>query len=226
MARELTRHADEEQAKRMSACMLDKFPYLGVLTPIRRTVCKPFFAEAKREAGVDWSFVARCWEDRHRELQYAAMDYLVLVQGRLTPSDIPNLGELIVTKSWWDTADTLDRVVGDVALRFPEVNETLMAWSRSGNIWLRRVAIDHQLLRKERTDRALLEEILVNSLGREKFFINKAIGWALRDFSKTDPEWVRSFIGRYGGRMASLSVREGSKYLQGAPGSVVSPGAP
>ena len=93
------------------------------------------------------------------------------------------------------------------------MNAVLLDWSQSDNIWLRRVAIDHQLLRKEKTDTALLEQILRNNLGQTEFFINKAIGWALRDYSKTNPEWVKNFIRQHHGKMAPLSIREASKYL-------------
>ena len=112
-----------------------------------------------------------------------------------------------------DSSDVLDRIVGDIALRHPEVNTILLAWSTDDNIWLRRVAIDHQLLRKQHTDTALLEKIICNNLGQKEFFINKAIGWALRDYSKTNPEWVQGFIDRYRHKMAKLSLREAGKYL-------------
>ncbi|MFC2715335.1 MAG: sugar phosphate nucleotidyltransferase [Kingella denitrificans] len=81
------------------------------------------------------------------------------------------------------------------------------------NIWLRRVAIDHQLIRKQHTDTALLETIICNNLGQKEFFINKAIGWALRDYSKTNPAWVQGFIDRHRHKMAKLSLREAGKYL-------------
>ena len=131
----------------------------------------------------------------------------------LTSLDIPNLHKLIVTKSWWDTIDGLDVIVGNIALRYPEINSTLLAWSVDENFWLRRIAIDHQLMRKNKTDTALLEKILVNNLGQTEFFVNKAIGWALRDYSKTNPDWVRGFLEKYGERMSPLSVKEASKYI-------------
>ena len=89
----------------------------------------------------------------------------------------------------------------------------ILDWSRDDNIWLRRIAIDHQLLRKEKTDTALLAQILDNNLGHSEFFINKAIGWALRDYSKTNPEWVRGYIESRREKMTVLSIREASKYL-------------
>ena len=80
-------------------------------------------------------------------------------------------------------------------------------------MWLRRIAIDHQLLRKERTDKVLLGQIIVNNLGSDEFFINKAIGWSLREYSKTDPDWVSNFIQLHEERMNKLSIREAGKYL-------------
>ena len=89
----------------------------------------------------------------------------------------------------------------------------MRAWSTEDDFWVRRIAIDHQLLRKDRTNTELLETILVNNFGSHEFFINKAIGWALRDYSKTNPDWVRNFIDRHRDQMAALSIKEGSKYI-------------
>ena len=89
----------------------------------------------------------------------------------------------------------------------------MLVWSLDPDFWVRRLAILHQLPLKDRTDRDLLERILENNLGSREFFINKAIGWALRQFSKTDRGWVADFIERHKERMAPLSLREGSKYL-------------
>ncbi len=135
------------------------------------------------------------------------------MQSYLTKDDLPELERLVVTKSWWDTVDILDRVVGSLVANHPELEEVLLKWSLSDNIWLRRVAIDHQLLRKEKTNVQLMEKILLNNLDQTEFFINKAIGWALRDYSKINPEWVASFIEKNKERMAELSIKEASKYL-------------
>lgn len=206
-------HADTGRARQMSAYMRDRFAYLGIQAPLRKQILKPFLHDAKRTHDLDWGFVEACWASPFREMQYVAVEYLQAVKQRLTPSDIPRLKQLICTQSWWDTIDSLDRIVGAIALRYPDVNAVLLAWSVDENIWLRRVAIDHQLLRKEKTDTDLLEQILVNNLGQKEFFINKAIGWALRDYSKTNPEWVRAFIERHRPQMAPLTIREAEKYL-------------
>jgi 3-methyladenine DNA glycosylase AlkD len=156
--------------------------------------------------------VNRCWE-KEREFQYLALNYLAVVAKLLVPSDILRLKQLAVTKSWWDTIDSLDKIVGEVALNFSEVNAFLLEWSVAENFWLRRIAIDHQLLRKDKTDVVLLEQIIVNNLGQKEFFINKAIGWSLREYSKTNPDWVRNFLVKYTNRLSMLSIREASKYL-------------
>lgn len=209
---ELNRHADPARAAPMAAYMKNRFDFIGIAKPQVKCICKPLFQGAAK-AAVDWDFVRQCWANPHRELQYCALEYLRAVQKNLTPQDIPHLQALITDEPWWDSADVLDRIVGGIALRYPEANAVLLAWSQSDNIWLRRVAIDHQLLRKEQTDTALLEQILRNNLGQTEFFINKAIGWALRDYSKSNPQWVRRFIEQHRSRMAKLSVREASKYL-------------
>ena len=208
----LQQHANPERAVPMQAYMKYRFAYLGIGKPELARLCRPFFKDAAKQP-VDWDFVRRCWDDLHRELQYAALEYLKKMQQHLTPQDIPRLQTLITEKSWWDSADVLDRIVGSIALRHPEANTVLLAWSTDDNIWLRRVAIDHQLLRKQHTDTALLETIICNNLGQKEFFINKAIGWALRDYSKTNPEWVQGFIDRYRHKMVKLSLREAGKYL-------------
>ena len=107
----------------------------------------------------------------------------------------------------------IDRLIGDMALKDTSINEIIIKWSKDNNIWLRRVSIIHQLLRKEKTNTKLLEKIIVNNFGSDEFFINKAIGWALRDYSKTNKEWVSNFINKYEDKMANLSIKEASKYL-------------
>lgn len=204
--------ANPDDAVAMKAYMKNKFEFLGVKTPVRRKLAKAFFKQGT-DFVIDWNFINEAWNNPYRELQYTALDYLESRKKLLAPSDLPHLKKLAQTKSWWDTIDFLDRLVGSIIARFPETKEIILAWSCDEDIWLRRLAINHQLLRKEETDTELLENILVNNLGQTEFFINKAIGWALRDYSKTNPDWVRDFIERYRAEMVALSIREGSKYL-------------
>lgn len=211
---ELEAAKDLKKAGPMEAYMRHQFSFLGIPAPERNALYKKYFPSAKKTKVIDWDFVEACWDKEAREYQYVGANYLKAMQTYLTESDLPKLERLVVTKSWWDTVDILDRVVGSLVYDKPELGEVILQWSLSDNIWLRRVAIDHQLKRKEKTDVQLMEKILLNNLEQTEFFINKAIGWVLRDYSKTNPEWVANFIEKYKERMAELSIKEASKYIK------------
>ena len=209
---ELKEVANSDDAVHMKAYMKSQFEFLGVKTPIRRKISKIVFKK-NHNSTIDWDFINRAWENPYREMQYVVLDYLQLKQTSLASNDLTKVKELAQTKPWWDTIDFLSRLVGYICLHYPETKKLVLDWSTDEDIWLRRLAIEHQLLQKEQTDVLLLEQILLNNLDQTEFFINKAIGWALRDYSKTNPDWVRDFIQMHKEGLTSLSIREGSKYL-------------
>ena len=131
----------------------------------------------------------------------------------VTYEDIPKIKKYIITKSWWDTIDFLCKVIGNIGLRDSRIKDLMIEWSKDENIWIKRTAIEHQLQLKDKTDFVLLEKIIVNCFNTDEFFINKAIGWALRDYSKTNPEQVKQFINKYKDKMNELSIKEASKYI-------------
>lgn len=100
------------------------------------------------------------------------MDYLDKKKKELRPEDFPKLKELAQTKSWWDSIDQLDRIIGEITFTYPETKQVMLDWSKDQDFWLRRIAIDHQLMRKEKTDTDLLEKVIINILGQSEFFIN------------------------------------------------------
>lgn len=207
---------NDKKAKEMSAYMKNKFEFLGIQAKPRKEIQNKIFKSVSLvygEENIDFKFLDKCYKNKYMEFQYAAVGYLDFKKEYLNISHIEILKKYILTKSWWDTIDGLDRIVGDIALRDKKVNEILLNWSLDENIWLRRIAIDHQLLRKEKTNTKLLEQIIINNLNRQEFFINKAIGWSLRDYSKTNPKWVKEFIKKYKDSMSNLSIREASKYI-------------
>ncbi|MGP6140805.1 DNA alkylation repair protein [Jeotgalibaca sp. A127] len=210
---ELEALQNPERAIPMAAYMRNQFPFLGIAADPRKSVAKSYFLIAKKNKIIDFDFVEACFQKEEREFHLMGVDYLLAIQDILTPDHLHLVKKYILTKSWWDTVDGLDGVIGKMSLKFPEVKKMMLEWSQADNFWLRRVAIDHQLLFKTKTDEKLLAEIIINNLGQKEFFINKAIGWALRDYSKTNPEWVRTFIEQYHNEMAPLSIREGKKYL-------------
>lgn len=210
---QLYQHANPQEAPKMASYMKNQFGFLGIRTPKRKHLCQDFFKQAKISEQIDWQVVMQLWNLPEREFQYVACDYLRLLQSHLTVQDLPKLKELVQTKSWWDTIDSLDRTIGNIEFPSEILNQTMLKWSKDNNIWLRRIAIDHQLLRKNKTNTALLEQILLNNLGQSEFFINKAMGWALRDYSKTNPDWVREFLKQHRQCLSPLTLKEASKYL-------------
>ncbi len=204
---------NEEDALQMERYMRNQFLFYGIKTPLRKSLYKDILKEEKARGIIDWSLLDRCYEDEYREFQYFVFDYLLALQKQLTYEDVPKLFQYIKAKQWWDTIDRLDRIVGNIGLKDPRIDDLMLRWSRDEDYWVRRIAIDHQLSRKEKTNTELLEKILVNNLGSDEFFINKAMGWSLRDYSKTNPHWVQSFIQKHREDMVPLSIREASKYL-------------
>ena len=204
---------NELLAESMSKYMQDKFRFLGVRGTTRTEIYKKYFPDARKTKIIDWDFVESCWNKEEREFQYVVVYYLKAMQKFLKREDISRLKYLIVTKSWWDTVDLLAKVIGSLVIRIEGYDQIMLEWSKDSNIWLKRVAILYQLSLKEKVDKQILERILVGNLGDSEFFINKAIGWALRDYSKYNPEWVREFIKKNKDNMANLSIREASKYI-------------
>lgn len=212
MFQRLEELADPEQGAKMAAYMRNCFPFLGVPKPALTAFKKPYLREGIKHP-FDWEFVFSCWEKPYREAQYIAVAYILARKKELTAEDLDNIRRLITEKSWWETTDCLDEAVGDIVLRCPEQKRTMLEWSVDDDLWLRRTAIDFQQKYRERTDTALLSQIIQNNFGSREFFINKAIGWSLREYSKTDPAWVAAFLGKYGDRLDKLSRREAAKYL-------------
>ena len=204
---------DKENAIAMAKYMRNLFEFYGLATPKRKKLYKDFLKEEKKNKKVDWNFLDKCYLDSHREFQYLVSDYLITMNDYLTYDDIPKIKKYVKTKQWWDTIDFLDRVIGEIGLKDNRVDDLMLEWSCDNDFWVRRIAIDHQLCRKEKTNTELLEKILVNNFGSDEFFINKAIGWALRDYSKTNPLWVREFLSKYKDKMSNLSIKEASKYI-------------
>ena len=206
-------NSNEENAKQMSAYMRNQFKYYGIKTPARKLLYKDILKEAKLNKEIDWEFLDNCYLDEHREFQYLVLDYLEVMQMLLTYGDICKIKNYIKKKQWWDTIDGFDKIIGGIVLPDKKAKDLMLEWSLDDDFWIRRIAIDHQLNMKDKTNKELLEKIIVNNFGSNEFFINKAIGWSLREYSKTNPDWVREFICKYKGKMAKLSISEASKYI-------------
>lgn len=213
LRKKLIENSDPELARQMESYMRNKFKFYGLKTPERRKSSHDFIKLEKANKKIDWKFLDQAWVDEHREAQYFVCDYLIALEKYLKFEDIDHIFNYVKSKQWWDTIDSLIKPIGNIGLRDDRVSDLMLVWSKDDDFWVRRVAIEHQLLRKEKMNVELLNAILENNLGSSEFFINKAIGWALRDYSKTNPDWVKNFISKHHTGMATLSIKEGSKYL-------------
>jgi 3-methyladenine DNA glycosylase AlkD len=195
--------------------MRDQFPFLGLTAPMRRSLARTALAGLPKPAETDLREIAlACWARDEREFQHFACDYLIRHGGVPGPEFLTTLAELITMKSWWDTVDPLaTRVVGGLVSRHPALVARMDEWSGEDDMWLVRTAILHQLNYGAETDTDRLFGYCVAQAGHRDFFVRKAIGWALRQFARTDPAAVRAFRAEHGGRLSALSVREAAKHL-------------
>lgn len=204
---------DKENAFYMKKYMRNLFTFYGISSAKRKLIYRDFLKSEKKNKAINWDFLDKCYADEHREFQYLVSDYLIALNKFLKYEDLKKIKTYVQTKSWWDTIDFLCRPIGELGLVDSRVDQLMIEWSIDEDLWVRRTAIEHQLSRKEKTNSELLEEIIINNFGTDEFFINKAIGWSLREYSKVNPNWVRNFMNKYKNQMSNLSVREGSKYI-------------
>jgi 3-methyladenine DNA glycosylase AlkD len=215
---------DPERAAQQQAYMKSELPYAGLAAPELRALLRPLLAEHRFIDRAQWeAAVLELWDDAtHREEWYAAVALLRHGAYRhwVDPDLLPLLEHLVRSGAWWDVVDEIaSHLVGQVLLDHrTEVTPVMDAWAvDADSLWVRRTAMLAQLRHAERTDTDLLERVLVANLddtayGKE-FFVRKALGWALRQHARTDPAWVRTFVGTHADRLSGLSRREAHKHL-------------
>lgn len=208
-------HADPVNAAPMKKYMRGQFEYLGIKTPQMAALRREFINEHGLPSVRDLDRIAReLWSLPQREFQYLAVGMIDRMEKQLEEDFIVTLEHLITHKSWWDTVDTLaSHSVGAMFRRFPKVRtKYLKKWRKSENFWLRRTTLLFQLGYKEETDFDLLCDLIRENLGSDEFFINKAIGWALRQYAWTNPAPVKKFV-RATKELHPLSRREALKNI-------------
>jgi 3-methyladenine DNA glycosylase AlkD len=208
-------NADPVQAAPMKRYMRDQFEYLGIKSPHFKALMKEFITSSGMPPLRDLDVILRdLWSLPQREFQYAATSFLGRSEKELPATFIRTIEYMIITKSWWDTVDTISGgPLGVHFRRFPTVREKyLTKWRASDNFWLRRATILFQLNYKKETDFDLLCEIIRENLDSKEFFINKAIGWSLRQYARVDPKAVKKFVKSI--PLHPLSRREAMKHLE------------
>jgi 3-methyladenine DNA glycosylase AlkD len=210
-------HADPEKAGPMAAYMKNHFPFLGIKSPELKALGAQFLKMHKPPAGAELAGVVReLWALPEREFHYTALALLDKQRRKTEPGQIDLLEELIVANSWWDTVDMIaSRLAGAHFARYPEqIPVYTERWIASDDMWLRRTALLYQLGYKQLTDADRLFDYIRRCADEKEFFIRKAIGWVLREYSKTDANAVRRFVAAT--PLQPLSVREGMKAIHRA----------
>ncbi|OAS23667.1 DNA alkylation repair protein [Paenibacillus oryzisoli] len=216
----LRAHANTENAPSMEAYMKNHFPFLGIRNPERVSLTKQFTKEHGFPKGEEAVRVAQeLWSLPEREFHYTAIMILLQIRKTVHAAHIDVLESYIVTQSWWDTVDTVaDHLIGYHLQRFPTlIPDYVEKWLASNHMWLQRTAILFQLKYKEKTDVPLLFHCITTMADSKEFFIRKAIGWALREYSKTDAESVQTFVANHD--LSPLSVREALKVIHKKQGN-------
>ena len=214
----LTPLADETKAEGMKAYLLNQFEFLGLAAPVRRAAVKAI-GKVKWHSTDDLLAVAELlWQKPEREYRYTAVDLLRQHSGQLSVNDLPTLQALLLQDAWWETVDGLSAVIAEVmhvaVQQKPNAAVAMDVWLKHPSHWVRRSAMLHQLGWRLDTDTTRLFGYATQLADEKEFFIRKAIGWALRDYARWDPQVVTDFLMEHRARLSGLTVREAAKHLQ------------
>ena len=208
--------ADPARAVAMRAYLREQFPFLGIPTPARRAALKPLL-KVDFDQNRLLTVADQLWRLPEREYRYAAIDLLARHVGRLDSSAVAPLLALAQREPWWETVDGLAGIVGDVVgaarRNDPDAQAAMDAGLRHDCLWVRRIAMIHQLGWRLETDTTRLFAYAEKLAPESDFFIRKAIGWALRDYARWNPQAVRDFVAAMGGNLAPLSAREAMRRI-------------
>lgn len=191
-------HSNEDYASQMKAYMRDQFEFFGIKTKERRALLKEVYHQYKQDVNTDIrAIVFELFQQPQRELHHCGIElFQKILKKKYSENDIVLIEKLIITNSWWDSVDFIAKqILGEYLLQFPSATETVISkFSNSNNMWLQRCSIIFQLGYKAQTNEALLFKQCLAHKHSDKFFIQKAIGWALREYGKTNPKSVINFV--------------------------------
>ena len=209
----LSENSDTATAEWSAAYMKNQFVFFGIKAPIRRPLFKDFLAKnTPPQYSALSEIVWELWLEPEREYQYFVIQLLDFYKKTWTEDIIFLFEKLIVSKSWWDSVDGVSPLVGLYFKKYPhQIRPVTEGWMSSGNMWLQRVCLIFQLTYRKETDTALMFNYISQLNQSKEFFIQKAIGWALRQHAKTDADLVRHFVANT--PLAPLSKREALKHI-------------
>ena len=206
--------ANTQQAKDAETYMKNQFTYFGIYTNERRKISNDYIKQIGKLANEELSkIVKELYKMPNREFQYVAIELMAFHKKQWTENSIVLMEFCLVNKSWWDTVDNIaSLMLGDYFKLFPhQIKPITSKWNNSNNFWLQRSSIMFQKTYKKNTDVELLSKYILNCSQSKEFFLQKAIGWALREYGKTNPNWVINFVANT--KLAPLSKRESLKRI-------------
>jgi 3-methyladenine DNA glycosylase AlkD len=221
VTRALSAHADTHRAREMKAYLRGQFEFLGIQAPARRLICKQL-PKLPPDGALLLRVAKDLWQKPEREYRYVACDLLANNAKAFSTADLPAFKKLLQQDAWWETVDGLSGVIGDIVLNEGLKDESksyraqaiMDEWLTDTDFWVRRSAMIHQLGWRLQTDTDRLSRYALTLSTETEFFIRKAIGWALRDYAKWNPEFVRRLIQQKGSFFSSLTIREACKNLR------------
>ena len=211
---EFRRQANDQRSISQKAYMRNQFEYFGLDAATRRKIQQPFllakYLPAKKEAII---LIKELWKKPQRDFQYVAQELAFKYVKVLDKDDIQLFEYMVIHKSWWDTIDYIaTKLIGNYFKKYPNQRDAyIQKWIASNNIWLQRSAILFQLKYKSELDTKHLEKIILSLNNTNEFFINKAIGWVLREYSRTNPNWVLDFVKKTA--LSNLSKKEALRLI-------------
>jgi len=214
LASQMLKHADVKTAIASKAYLRNQFEHYGLKAVLRKDICRTFMKENKLTYQQLAPVVRECWQLPQREWQYFAVELMASMKKEWDEKIISLIEYLIIQKSWWDSVDHIaSELTGPYFNIFPnQIRKVTAEWNKSDNIWLQRSSIMFQKSYRHQTNSALLSRYVLRLAGSDEFFVQKAIGWALREYSKSNPVWVSAFVSK-NLQLPSLSRREALKRL-------------
>lgn len=211
---EFKRNSNAQIAIEQKAYMRNQFEFYGIKTALRREIQKPFLVKTYLPPKSELEQIVKTlWAKPQREFQFFAQELVFKYIKQFEKNDIALLEHIVTHKSWWDTVDYIAvKLIGSYFKKYPQQLDVYIdKWLASGNIWLQRCCLLYQLKSKDKMDTYRLSNVIERLLGSKEFFINKAIGWVLREYSRTNPQWVRDFVENHD--LANLSKREALRLM-------------
>lgn len=203
----------ENNKQPMARYMKNQFQFVGTKSPERKAQSRALIKQSKQLPISELlQLVTQLYQRTEREYQYVAIDVSVANVRRLNLQTLQSFTKFVPQKTWWDSVDSWRKLFGDYVRYHPDEKKIVFNWFfKNENFWMRRISILLQLLEKNSVDQQLLTQAIEYDITTNEFFIQKAIGWALRDYSKTNPQWVTDFISTH--QLTKLAKTEGSKYI-------------